>query len=72
MTAANVNRGGHGAGMRCVCERCGREITWARCPECGNEHEDGAVPPVTVCPVCGVEMQPLCARCAYSLEEGGA
>ena len=58
--------------MRCVCERCGREITWARCPECGNEHEDGAVPPVTVCPVCGVEMQPLCARCAYSLEEGGA
>ena len=51
-----------------ICESCGRPVTWAFCPECGNEQEDGAVPPITVCPVCGVEMVPFCAHCLYKGE----
>jgi len=52
---------------RCSC--CGRPITWAFCPKCGNEQEDGALPPITVCPICGVEMVPFCAYCTYACEK---
>ena len=56
------------------CSECGREMTWGRCPVCGNEQEDGCAGYCSECPICGVPFEPFCDYCEYIrplLEERG-
>jgi len=49
-----------------ICSQCGREITWGRCPICGNEQEDACAGGYcSECPICGVSFEPFCAYCEY-------
>ena len=49
-----------------ICPECGREMTWGKCPQCGNEQEDACASDYcSCCPICGAEFEPFCDYCLY-------